>query len=486
MIAALVGPSRGAVLVAPPGAGKTTRLPLRLVEEPAPCGRGEVLVVEPRRLAARLAAEHVAETLGEPVGRTVGYAVRFDTRRSAETRLTYLTGGVLLRRLREDPELTGVAAVLFDEFHERPAVVDALLAWISRLRATGGGPRLAVMSATLAGGSVASRLGLPLVESLGRQYPVEVAYVAHADGRSLALEIRGAVTEALGRPDGGDILVFLPGLRAIDGCARAVAETDARHLLFVDADVTLAPDAARRAAEVMAARKLGLLSLFGSWRLESFWERVAIPVIGWFIRGVTDVDAVNSPGRAEAFANGQFLLVERGAYEAVGGHAAVRAEVLEDVRLAQAFKRRGHALGLYAAPWAFQVRLYRTLGEIFDGYSKNFYEGMGRRPHLAVAALLFLGIASFVPYFLLPVAVAAPHLLLPGVGAPWPWQLWLGVVCGLPVAFRFRVDRADGRSGALAWTHPLGNLVLAGVLVASVLRVRTTWKGRVFNDGKAG
>ncbi len=269
-------------------------------------------------------------------------------------------------------------------------------------------------------------------------------------------------------------------------CARAVAETDARHLLFVDADVTLAPDAARRAAEVMAARKLGLLSLFGSWRLESFWERVAIPVIGWFIRGVTDVDAVNSPGRAEAFANGQFLLVERGAYEAVGGHAAVRAEVLEDVRLAQAFKRRGHALGLYAAPWAFQVRLYRTLGEIFDGYSKNFYEGMGRRPHLAVAALLFLGIASFVPYFLLPVAVAAPHLLLPGVGAPWPWQLWLGVVCGLPVAFRFRVDRADGRSGALAWTHPLGNLVLAGVLVASVLRVRTTWTGRVFNDGKAG
>ncbi len=224
MIAALVGPSRGAVLVAPPGAGKTTRLPLRLVEEPAPCGRGEVLVVEPRRLAARLAAEHVAETLGEPVGRTVGYAVRFDTRRSAETRLTYLTGGVLLRRLREDPELTGVAAVLFDEFHERHAVDDALLAWISRLRATGGGPRIAVMSATLAGGSVASRLGLPLVESLGRQYPVEVAYVAHADGRSLALEIRGAVTEALGRPDGGDILVFLPGLRAIDGCARAVAD----------------------------------------------------------------------------------------------------------------------------------------------------------------------------------------------------------------------------------------------------------------------
>lgn len=268
-------------------------------------------------------------------------------------------------------------------------------------------------------------------------------------------------------------------------CARAAAETSAAHLLFVDADVVLDPTAARRAASVLHERRLGLLSLFGTWRLESFWERVAIPVIGWFIRGATDIAAVNTPGRAEAFANGQFLLVEREAYDALGGHAAVRGDVLEDVRLAQAMKRRGSALGLYAAPWAFKVRLYRNLGEIFAGYGKNFYEGMGRRPHLALAALLFLGIASFLPYFLLPVAVATPDVLLTGVQARWPWQLWIGVVCGLPVAFRFRLDRADGRSGALAWTHPLGNLVLGAVLVASILRVRTAWKGRVFHDGKA-
>lgn len=268
-------------------------------------------------------------------------------------------------------------------------------------------------------------------------------------------------------------------------CARATAETQARHLLFVDADVVLDPTAARRAAAVLQARRLGLLSLFGTWRLESFWERVAIPVIGWFIRGATDIDAVNAPGRAEAFANGQFLLVDREAYDALGGHAAVRAEVLEDVRLAQAMKRHGSAIGLYAAPWAFRVRLYRGLGEIFAGYGKNFYEGMGRRPHLAFAALVFLIIASFLPYFLLPIAVATPDVLLTGVEARWPWQLWIGVVCGLPVAFRYRLDRADGRSGALAWTHPLGNLVLGAVLLGSVFRVRTRWKGRTFHDGKA-
>ncbi len=268
-------------------------------------------------------------------------------------------------------------------------------------------------------------------------------------------------------------------------CARAASEATGAILLFVDADVMVAPDAVRRAAALLTEKELGLLSLFGSWRLESFWERVAIPVIGWFIRGVTDLDAVNAPGRKEAFANGQFLMVNRVAYEAIGGHAAVRAEVLEDVRLAQAMKQRGNALGLYAAPWAFRVRLYRSLGEILTGYGKNFYEGMGRRPHIAAGALLFLAISSFLPYILLPVAVMAPQVLLTGMAALWPWQLWLGIVCGLPVAFRFRLDRADGRSGALAWTHPLGNLVLGAVLLASIFRVRTRWKGRLFHDGRA-
>ena len=268
-------------------------------------------------------------------------------------------------------------------------------------------------------------------------------------------------------------------------CARAAAEARGKHLLFIDADVTLDASAARRAAAVVLSRHLGLLSLFGTWELASFWERVVIPVIGWFVRGATDLDAVNAPGRKEAFANGQFMLVDRAAYDAIGGHAAVRAEVLDDVRFAQSLKQRGWSLGLYAAPWAFRVRLYRSLAEIFHGYTKNFYEGMGRRPHLALGAFLFLAVSSFVPYVLFAVAIFRPDTVLTGMTAAWPWQLWMAIICGLPVAFRFRLDRADGRSGAMAWSHPLGNAVLGAVLVGSVFRVRTRWKGRAFHDGRA-
>lgn len=268
-------------------------------------------------------------------------------------------------------------------------------------------------------------------------------------------------------------------------CARAAAEATGAHLLFIDADVALAPDAARRACGVLVQRGAALLSLFGSWRLESFWENVSIPVIGWFIRGATDLAAVNDPARPEAFANGQFILVDRAAYDAAGGHGSVRAEVLEDVRLARAFKQRGLSIALHAAPGAFQVRLYRSLAEILAGYGKNLYEGMDRRPSVALGALLFLFVGAGLPWVLLIGALAWPEGMLAGRDAPGAWTVWIAVVCALPIGFRGAVERADGRTGAWAWAHPLGNVVLALVLVRALVRVRTSWKGRAFEDGKA-
>lgn len=266
-------------------------------------------------------------------------------------------------------------------------------------------------------------------------------------------------------------------------CQRAASEARGAQLLFVDADLRLAPWAASRACARMEAAQLQLLSLFGDWALESFWERAVIPVIGWFIRGAVDLEAVNDPGRPEAFANGQFILVSRQGYDSLGGHEAVRAEVLEDVRLAKAFKQRGLATGLFYAPGAFRVRLYTALSEIVSGYGKNLYEGMDRRPGVALGALMFIAVSTLLPYVLLGLSFASQLGLW--AGPSWLWTLWLAGIAALIHTFRFRLERQDGRSGWHALTHPLGNLLFGWILLRSLFGVEAEWKGRRFVDGKA-
>ncbi len=267
-------------------------------------------------------------------------------------------------------------------------------------------------------------------------------------------------------------------------CQRAAGEAAGDLLLFLDADVRLSPWAARAAMEQMEERSLDLLSLFGSWDLRGFWEVAVVPVVGWFIRGAVDLEAANKTVSPVAFANGQFLLVRRSAYESLGGHGAVKSEVLEDVRLAKVFKQRAFSCGLFHAPGAFSVRLYDSLGAIVEGYSKNLYEGMGRRPAVALSAIGFIFLGTLFPFLALAGVLLCRWLLgwqLLGPG----WILWLSGICLLVPLFRWRLEREDGRSGWHALSHPLGNLVFVWILIRSMVSMEARWKGRTFLDGRA-
>uniref|UniRef100_UPI0031D10BE0 ATP-dependent helicase HrpB n=1 Tax=Saccharothrix mutabilis TaxID=33921 RepID=UPI0031D10BE0 len=201
-----------AVLVAPPGTGKTTLVPLAL--------KGRVVVAEPRRIAARAAAARMASLLGEPVGRTVGYSVRGDRKTSRDTRIEVVTSGLLVRRLQHDPELAGVDTVLLDECHERHLDADLLLALLLDARA-GLRPDLKLLatSATVAADRLAGLLGdAPVLRVTAATHPVETAYVPPLRGERVEACVARAVRRALSEVD-GDVLAFLPGVAEIRRCA---------------------------------------------------------------------------------------------------------------------------------------------------------------------------------------------------------------------------------------------------------------------------
>ena len=204
-----------AVLQAPPGAGKTTRVPLALLDEPWLGGR-KMLLLEPRRLAARAAARRMAQTLGESPGQRVGYRVRRDTAVGPATRIEVVTEGILTRMLQSDPALESAGLVIFDEFHERSLHADLGLALTLQSRALlRPDLRILVMSATLDGGPISTLLGgAPMITSEGRSFPVETRYIARPPEPRVEQSVASAVREAL-RRDQGDILVFLPGAAEI-------------------------------------------------------------------------------------------------------------------------------------------------------------------------------------------------------------------------------------------------------------------------------
>jgi len=212
-----------AVLVAPPGAGKTTAVAPALLEEEW-CG-GEILLLSPRRLAARAAAERMAELAGEPVGRTVGYATRLDSKRSAQTRILVLTEGIFRNRIQSDPELSDVSAVLFDEVHERSLDSDFGLALaLDAQAALRPDLRLVAMSATLDGARFAALMdGAPVIESAGRSFPIEHRYLGRAPDARIEDAMAAAIRRALAEEQ-GNLLAFLPGVAEIERTAERLQD----------------------------------------------------------------------------------------------------------------------------------------------------------------------------------------------------------------------------------------------------------------------
>ncbi len=313
LIAALQS-RRMAVLQAPPGAGKTTRVPLALLD--AGLGSGRIVMLEPRRLAARAAAERMAETLGEPVGQTIGYRIRGEAKVSRATRIEVVTEGILTRMLQTDPSLDGIGAVIFDEFHERSLNADLGLALVLEVRAAlRDDLLLVVMSATLDAAPVAALLGdAPMITSAGRAFPVDTRWLprpldarARVDQAAAALVVQ-AVEEC---PEGG-VLVFLPGegeIRRVEGLLKGLRGCEIRPLFGA------MEFAAQRAALAPASpglRKVVLATAIAETSLT-----------------IPDIRVVVDAGRAR-----------RARYDAPSGMARL---VTERVTRAEAEQRRGRA-----------------------------------------------------------------------------------------------------------------------------------------------
>lgn len=306
------------VIEAPPGAGKTTRVPPALLA----LATGDVIVLEPRRIAARLAARRVALEIGERVGETVGYQVRFEEAVGPRTRLRFVTEGVLIRHLLSDPSLNGVAAVVLDEFHERHLESDLALALLKRLQRQRPGLRLVVMSATLDAGPIAHYLGsCPIVRSEGKLFDLAIRHLPYSP-EPLDKQVANALELLLANASRGHILAFLPGVAEIRSAMRACEAVAQRAgLLTLPLHGGLSPEEQDRAVSPAPQRKLilatnvaessvtveGVTAVIDSGlaRFASFSPWSGLPTLE--VRRVSKASAKQRGGRAGRTAPGEVL-----------------------------------------------------------------------------------------------------------------------------------------------------------------------------------
>jgi ATP-dependent helicase HrpB len=246
------------ILTAPPGAGKSTYLPLYLLQQPAFAGK-KIIMLEPRRLAAKSIAAFLAQQLGEAVGQTVGYQIRLEQKQSAATRLLVVTEGVLIRKMLQDAMLEDVDLLIFDEFHERSLQTDLALALALEVQQLNDQLKLLLMSATLDTDKLSQQLQAPVLQSLGRSFPVEVCYQA-PNNDPIAQQCGALVLQALVRHS-GNLLVFLPGQREIDQCAGFLQQNlpdDSIRVHALIGSLSLAEQQAAIAAPPAGQRKVVL------------------------------------------------------------------------------------------------------------------------------------------------------------------------------------------------------------------------------------
>lgn len=298
------------VLQAPPGAGKTTRVPLSLLNAPWLTGQS-IVMLQPRRIAARHAAEFMARELGETVGQTVGYSVRYDHKRSRTTRIEVVTEGILTRRLQNDPELTGVGLVIFDEFHERSIHSDLALALCRDMQlALREDLKILVMSATLDAEPVATLLDeCPILTSKGKSFPVDIHYFPQPETAKIAEITANGIKTALCQTT-GDILVFLPGVGEIKRCQQLLAETPDINILplygalpFREQQLALVPGQRRRVVLATNIAETSLTIEGIDTVVDSGWERrprydVGSGLTKLELKRVSEASATQRCGRA--------------------------------------------------------------------------------------------------------------------------------------------------------------------------------------------
>ncbi|MDX5345774.1 MAG: ATP-dependent helicase HrpB, partial [Hymenobacteraceae bacterium] len=281
-----------AVLEAPPGAGKTTLVPLALLQAHW-LSDGKIIVLEPRRLAAKAAAQRMADLLNEPVGQTVGYRVRLEKAVSDKTRIEVVTEGILTRMLQSDPALEGVQVLIFDEFHERSLQADLGLAFALDAQAVlRPDLRLVLMSATLDAASIAGWLQAPVIRSEGKMFPVQTHYLSPAEDAAagkhpaarLTALVPKTVRQALAQHPEGDVLVFLPGLGEIRKVATALENTlpAAVNIHLLHGELSLAQQQAALRPAPAGIRKVVLATSIAETSLTI--EGVRIVIDGGFSR----------------------------------------------------------------------------------------------------------------------------------------------------------------------------------------------------------